>query len=66
METREAFLALGTENVFTPELMESVGGADISSLSPSMAGFSISKDGKSNIIFGVVEGRLAINGINYE
>lgn len=66
VETREAFIALGAEKVFTPGLMESVGGADTSNLSPSMAGFSISKDGKSNIIFGVVEGRLAISGINYE
>lgn len=66
VENREAFLALGAEKIFTPGLMESVAGADISNLSPSMAGFSISKDGKENIIFGVVEGRLAISGINYE
>lgn len=65
VENREAFLTLGAEKVFTPGLMESVAGADISNLSPSMAGFSISKDGKENIIFGVVEGRLAISGINY-
>lgn len=66
VETKEAFIALGAEKIFTPELLESVEGADTSNLSPSMAGFSISKDGKSNIIFGVVEGRLAISGINYE
>lgn len=66
VETREAFIALGADKVFTPGLMASVEGADTSDLSPSMAGFSISKDGKSNIIFGVVEGRLAISGINYE
>lgn len=66
VENREAFIALGAEKVFTPELVESVVDADTSNLSPSMAGFSISKDGKSNIIFGVVEGRLAISGINYE
>lgn len=66
VENRETFIALGTEKVFTPELTESVEGADISNLSPSMAGFSISKDGKANIIFGVVEGKLAISGINYE
>lgn len=66
VENREAFIALGAEKVFTPELMDSVEGADISDLSPSMAGFSISKDGKSNIIFGVVDGRLAISGINYK
>lgn len=66
VETREAFITLGADKVFTPELLESVEGADTSNLSPSMAGFSISKDGTSNIIFGIVEGRLAISGINYE
>lgn len=66
VEDRETFIALGADKVFTAELIESVEGADISNLSPSMAGFSISKDGKANIIFGVVEGRLAISGINYE
>lgn len=66
VEDREAFIALGADTVFTTGLMESVEGADVSNLSPSMAGFSISKEGKENIIFGVVEGRLAISGINYE
>lgn len=66
VETREEFIALGAEKVFTPELIASIEGADISNLLPSMAGFSISKDGKPNIIFGVVEGNLAIRGINYK
>lgn len=66
VKNRETFIELGAEKVFTPELIESVEGADISDLSPSMAGFSISANGKTNIIFGVVEGRLAISGINYE
>lgn len=66
VETREEFIALGAEKVFTPELIASIEGADVSNLSPSMAGFSISKDGKPNIIFGVVEGNLAIRGINYK
>lgn len=66
VENREAFIALDAEKVFSPDLTESVEGADISNLSPSMAGFSVSKDGKANIIFGIVEGRLAISGINYE
>lgn len=65
VETREDFLALGAEKVLTTGLVSSVEGADISNLSPSMAGFSISEDGKANIIFGVVDGRLAISGINY-
>lgn len=66
VQTREDFTGLGAENVFTPGLISSVEGADTSMLPPSMAGFSVSKDGKSNIIFGVVDGRLAISGINYE
>lgn len=66
IETREDFMALGAEKVFTPELTESIEGADTSNLQPSMAGFSISKDGGPNIIFGVVNGKLAISGINYQ
>lgn len=65
VETREEFIALGAERVFTPELVSAIEGADLSKLSPSMAGFTISKDGTPNIIFGVVEGNLAISGINY-
>lgn len=66
VETRDDFMALGAEKVFTPELTESIEGADTSNLQPSMAGFSISKDGCPNIIFGVVNGKLAISGINYQ
>lgn len=63
--SREEFVALGAERVFTPELVESVGNADVNSLSPSMAGFVLAADSKPNIIFGVVDGELAIQGINY-
>ena len=65
VETREDFLNLGAETVFTEKLMKSVETADIEHFEPSMAGFSISDGGSSNINFGVVDGRLAINGINY-
>lgn len=65
VETKEAFLQLGAESVFTKELMESIEKAAIDSLLPSMAGFSISDGGKANINFGVVNGKLAITGINY-
>ena len=47
------------------ELVESVGNADVSSLSPSMAGFVLSSNDGPNIIFSVVNGALAIQGINY-
>lgn len=34
-------------------------------MQPSMAGFSISDGGPANINFGVRDGVLAVNGINY-
>ena len=66
VETREDFLALGVDSVFTQELMDAVAAADDSSLQPSMAGFVLSNEsGRPNIIFGVVDGKLAVTGINY-
>lgn len=65
VETREDFLKLGAETVFTEELLKSVEMADIEDFQPSMAGFSISDGGTANINFGVADGVLAINGINY-
>ena len=63
--SREEFVALGAERIFTPELVESVGNADVNGLSPSMAGFALSSNDGPNIIFSVVNGALAIQGINY-
>lgn len=65
VETKEDFLKLGAEAVFTQDLLESVEKADIDDFQPSMAGFSISDGRIANINFGVVDGVLAINGINY-
>ena len=65
VETKEDFLNLGAEAVSTDELLESVEKADIENFQPSMAGFSISDGGTANINFGVADGKLAINGINY-
>ncbi len=66
VETREDFLALGADNVFTQELLDSVAAADTGSLQPSMAGFVLSNEsGRPNVIFGVVDGKLAVTGINY-
>lgn len=65
VETREAFLELGADAVFTEGLMQSVAAADIDNLQPSRAGFSISGGGTANINFGVRDGVLAISGINY-
>ena len=66
VETRDDFLALGADQVLTDELLESVASADMSGQEPSMAGFVVAgESGRPNIIFGVVEGKLAISGINY-
>ena len=66
VETREDFLALGAEQVLTDELTASVAEAKLDGQQPSMAGFVVADEsGRPNIIFGVVEGRLAITGINY-
>lgn len=65
VETKEDFLKLGANAVFTDGLTESIEKADIENLSPSMAGFSISDGGTANINFGVTDGVLSINGINY-
>lgn len=65
VETKEDFLALGADAVFTDELVTSVADADTENMKPSMAGFSISDGGKANINFGVRDGVLAVSGINY-
>ena len=60
----EELAALGTDRIFTPELAAAVAAGD-ETLSPSMAGFVLKKDGTPNIVFGVSEGVLAVKGINY-
>lgn len=66
VETREDFIALGAEKLFTEEMVKSIAGADEKSLSPSMAGFTLyDGDDAPSITFGVQEGRLGISGINY-
>ena len=66
VETKEDFMKLGAEAVFTEELLESIKMADIENFQPCMAGFPISGGEKqASINFGVVDGKLAINGINY-
>ena len=65
VDTREEFLVLGADRVFTEEMMTEISTADTSALEPSQAGFILSASGCPNIVFGVAEGRLAIVGINY-
>lgn len=64
-ESREDFIALGADRIFTTEMVEGIGAADETGLNPSMAGFSLTKDGKPNIIFGVTDGKLTVKGLNY-
>ena len=65
VESREDFLALGADQIFTDALLSEIAGADTEGLEASMAGFSLSTSGRPNVIFGVVDGRLAIVGMNY-
>lgn len=65
VDTREEFLDLGADRVFTEELMTEIRTADTTALQPSQAGFVLSASGCPNIVFGVAEGHLAIVGINY-
>lgn len=65
VETKEDFLKLGADAVFTDDLLESVERADIDNFQPSMAGFPISDGRTAGINFGVADGTLGINGINY-
>ena len=65
VESREDFIALGADRIFTDELLSEIAGADTEGLEASMAGFSLSASGRPNVIFGVVDGRLAIVGMNY-
>lgn len=66
IESKEDFIALGKDNIFTETLMESIAGADETLLPPSRAGFVLTKEkGAANIVFGLREGELAISGFNY-
>lgn len=63
--SKEEFVALGAEKIFTPEMLASIEAADETTLAPSMAGFSLTENGRPNIIFGITDGKLTIKGINY-
>lgn len=68
VETREDFLALNTEAVFSEEMISAIEKADLSDLTPSRAGFVLmdyEEDGSPAIIFGLVDGEFRITGINY-
>ncbi len=65
ISTREEFIALGADRIFTQEFIDSVGNADLSGQQASMAGFVMMTGEGPNAIFGVVEGELRITGYNY-
>ncbi len=65
VETREDFVALGAEAIFTEALVNAVANADLSDLAAGRAGFFLSdSDMQASITFGVVDGQLKITGIN--
>lgn len=65
VETREDFLALDPEAVFSKEMVSSMEKADASNLQPSMAGFTLMSESGPAITFGLVDGEFRITGINY-
>ncbi|MGN0425315.1 MAG: hypothetical protein ACI4FY_08360 [Acetatifactor sp.] len=65
VETKDDFLALDADTIFSQELMDAIAAADETKLSASRAGFSLTDTGAPNIVFGVREGRLAVQTINY-
>ena len=65
VESREDLIALEVDRIFSEELVSEIAGADPGGLAPSKAGFALSASGRPNVVFSVVDGRLAIVGINY-
>lgn len=68
VETKEAFLKLDSDEVFSEEMMRSIEKADVGDLAPSMAGFTLmdyDTEGSASITFGMVNGGLSVTGINY-
>lgn len=66
IESKEDLIALGADKIFTDEMKDSIANADLSDLSPSMAGFTLYSTGDApNMIFSVQDGKLGIGGMNY-
>lgn len=65
VESREDLIALEADRIFSEELVSEIAGTDPGGLAPSKAGFALSASGRPNVVFSVVDGRLAIVGINY-
>ncbi len=66
IETREDFIVLGNDAVFTDDMLDSMANANINDISASNAGFYLSSEiGAPSITFSVQDGKLGISGINY-
>lgn len=66
VNSKDEFIALGVEKIFTQEMVDAIAAADENGLQPSKAGFSLSNEnGRPNIIFGIADGKLSIVGMNY-
>ncbi len=62
VNSRQAFLDLGSENIFTDSLSETIKSIDPQTLEVFGAGVVLGEN--ANIIFNKVDGRLMITGIN--
>ena len=65
VETREDFLKLDPQELFSEGLKSSIEKADPQDLAPSMAGFTLmdyDMEGSASVTFGVVNGEFLING----
>lgn len=63
VESREAFMELGADVIFTEERCAVIEAVDVSALEDTMAGV-IMGDATPNIIFKSVDGEFGITGIN--
>lgn len=63
VETKEAFMELGADAIFTEERCAVIAAVDVSTLEETNAGI-IMGDATPNIIFKSVDGELGIVGIN--
>lgn len=63
VESKDAFMELGEDVIFTEERCEVIAAVDVSVLEETMAGV-IMGDATPNIIFNSVDGKLGITGIN--
>lgn len=64
VNSKEEFLAQDPEVIFDQSLLDAIAKADLSDLTPLMAGVVVGDD-TPNIIFNSVDGKLGITGINY-